>query len=150
MTKKAHVLSQIVYYLGWLMMFFIETTLWSITGLVLGFVAFSVGGTLWAAWSIKSIDPDRKLHGPILWVTDWLLTRSQVIMLLPASVVAGGPGVGLVLKKQGCKNALLLSGIASVIYAVLWLAIHALRPQVGVPVEVWPSGEFISNLTGLF
>lgn len=127
-------------------MIFIETTLWSITGLVVGFFAFTIGGTMWAIWNIRSIDPELAIHGPVLWATYRLLARGKIVTFALATVIAGGPGVGLVLKKQNSDKAVLLAGIASTIYACLWLVIHALRPQMGIPVEVWPSGEFLNNL----
>lgn len=145
-----HIWSQVVFYMGWLAMIFFETTVWSIAGLVVGFITFLIGGYLWALWHIGNTEAEVKIHGPVLVLMDKMLSRSDKLLLPVASLVGGGPGVGLVLKKQAHQAAKLYSLIASTIYAVVWCVIHALRPQAGVPVEIWPSMEFLTNIRNLF
>lgn len=145
-----HIWSQIVFYLGWLAMIFFETTVWSITGLVFGFVTFLIGGYLWALWHISNTEAEVKIHGPVLVLMDKMLYRSPSGFLPVAALLGGGPGVGLVLKKQDHEAAKLYSLIASTIYAIIWLTIHAVRPEAGVPVEIWPSFEFLQNIRNLF
>jgi len=145
-----HIWSQVVFYLGWVAMIIFETTLWSITGLVFGFITFLIGGYLWALWHIGNTEAEVKIHGPVLVLMDKMLARSDKVFLPVAALLGGGPGVGLVLKKQAHRAAKAYSLIASTIYAVIWLVVHAARPQGGVPVEIWPSMEFLTNIRNLF
>jgi len=148
--QKKHIWSQVVFYLGWIMMVFFETTLWSITGLVFGFVLFLIGGYVWALWHIGNTEAEAKIHGPVLVIMDRLLSWSSTKALVPAALLGGGPGVGLVLKKQNHVKAKQYAFTASAVYALTWGIIHAIRPSAGIPVEAWPSAEFLRNLTHLF
>lgn len=144
-----HIWSQVVFYLGWIAMVFFETTLWSITGLAFGFLVFLLGGYLWALWHIANTQSQADLHGPVLVAVDKMLAKSRLAIVLSA-LLAGGPGVGLVLKKQNSSNARFLSFVASLLYALTWCLIHALRPEIGIPVRLWPSLEILQPLLKVF
>lgn len=145
-----HIWSQVVFYLGWIAMVFFETTLWSITGLALGFLVFLLGGYSWALWHIANTQSQVGLHGPILVVVDKMLAKSVSLAITPSALLAGGPGVGLVLKKQGNPRVRYWSFVASLVYAATWCLIHAIRPDLGVPVRLWPSLELLYPLSDIF
>lgn len=145
-----HIWSQVVFYLGWIAMVFFETTLWSITGLALGFLVFLLGGYSLALWHIANTQSQVGLHGPVLVVVDKMLERSVLLAIAPSALLAGGPGVGLVLQKQGCARVRYWSFIASSLYAVTWCTIHAIRPEMGIPVRLWPSLEILEPLSDIF
>ena len=146
MRISAHVRSQVVFYLGWVLMIVAEATIWSITGLVLGFWVFFIGGWLWGLWHIRNTDTGAPLHGPVLFFMDRILRKYRYASVFPAAFLGGGPGVALVLKKQGEANAAAYACVASAFYALLWCFIHAVRPTLGVPIEIWPSMHFLHNL----
>ena len=77
---------------------------------------------------------------------DRLLAKNRNIWLLPSAILGGGPGVGLVLKKQNTRSAFRMATIASVFYASLWAMIHGLRPDSVAPVDMWPSFDFLNQL----
>lgn len=145
MRLSRHVVSQIVFYLGWVGMIIAETTLWSLTGLVFGFLVFTIGGIIWAKWHIANTD-ESPLHGPVLVGIDRMMAWNPHLAFIPSAFLGGGPGVGLVMKKQGSDLAFKFSVAASLFYAGLWATIHAIRPEVGVPIEAWPSAHFIRNI----
>lgn len=145
-----HIWSQVVFYLGWIVMVFIETTLWSITGLAIGFLVFLLGGYLWALWHIANTQAQAGVHGPVLVVVDKMLAKSTSLAIAPSALLAGGPGVGLVLQKQASPHARYWSFVASLVYAATWCLIHAVRPQMGVPVRLWPSMELLHPLFDMF
>jgi hypothetical protein len=144
-----HSVSQIVFYFGWVAMIFVETTLWSICGLVLGVVVFFVGGAAWGAWHIKKTEVGGNLHGGILPIADRMMRRNRPLGVFPAAFLVGGPGVALVTKKQGAASPFVWCCIASLFYTSLWCVIQGLRPEVGIPVGAWPSFRFLHNLSGL-
>lgn len=150
MKISAHAKSQVVFYLGWLGMIFAETTIWSLTGLVVGFFAFLFGGWAWGLWHIKRTTEGVNIHGPVLVLMDRMLAWNRSLLLIPAALLGGGPGVALVLKKQAYERAALYGFFASFVYAAVWCVLHAVRPSAGVPVEIWPSAEFLQNIWNLF
>jgi hypothetical protein len=155
MKLSAHIRAQIIFYLGWVGMIFAETTLWSISGLLLGLVVFFLGGLLWAKYEIDHAAEGKPLHGPVLRVIDRLLRtgahrRSRPILrtfaYLACVMLGGAPGVGLVLKKQSSTRAWAGAIGASAIYALTWALVHWYRPRLGVPFGLYPNPHLIVEL----
>jgi hypothetical protein len=126
---SAHVRAQIAFYVGFVAMLFLETTLWSFFGLFVGIFAFFAGGTLWALYEISRTEASKPLHGPVLRFMDTLLRArrkapSFVAAFALAAMLGGAPGVGLVLAAQGSERAVLWAVAASALYAVVWALIH--------------------------
>lgn len=141
-NRRAHVRSQVVFYLGWILMVIGESIAWAYLGFFVGWVVFVAGGTGWGYWHIRRTEVDAPLHGGLLPLSDRLLRRSdwRPAAIFPVALLVGGPGVGLVLRKQGAQSAGLWALTASVLYASAWCAIHALRPDAGLAVDAWPKG----------
>jgi hypothetical protein len=133
------VLAQLAYYAGWVSMLLIEAVLWSVLGIVVGVVGFILGGSIWGWWQAAQTTPGERLRGPILRITRHLLDTGSGIAFLGAVVLGGPPGVAAAAAASGRTDTRRLAVTASVLYALVFVAFHTMRPSSGLPMRLWPA-----------
>lgn len=129
--------SQVVYYAGWVVMVLVESALWAVLGVVVGLVAFSVGGLAWGWWQYGQTSRGERLRGPVLRLTQRLLAGG-VLGFVGAVLVGGPPGVAAAAASAGHREGRRLVVEASVLYALMWATFHVARPQAGLPMHLGP------------
>ena len=138
-ARETNVPAQLLYYAGWIGLFLLESMLWAILGLVLGVIAFVLGGIAWSLAQAAHTRRGEVLHGPILRATRWCIATGGPWVL--AGVLVGGPpGVAAAATSVGRLDIRRLAVIASVFNAVLYAALHMARPDLGVPMQLAPVG----------
>jgi hypothetical protein len=135
---RANVLSQVVYYIGCVGMILTETALWSVFGVFVGLVVFSLGGIAWSWWQFGQTAPGERLHGPVLWLTQRLL-GGGVLGFVAAVLIGGPPGVAAVAASSNYRDGRRLIVESSLLYAMVWAAFHVARPSAGLPIHFGPS-----------
>ena len=137
--KRAdRVTAQFVYYAGWLFMLLIEAVLWSALGVVLGIASFVLGGTIWGWWQAAQTSPGERLRGPVLQLTHRLVETGKRSAFLGAVLLGGPPGVGAAVASSGRTDTRRIVLVASVVYSLVFVVFHVLRPPEGLPMHLWP------------
>ena len=137
-TAGAGVGAQLVYYAGWLSMLFIEAVLWSALGIIVGTAGFILGGSIWGWWQAAQTTPGERLRGPILRITRRLLDSGNRAAFVGAVLLGGPPGVAAAAASSGRVDTRTLAFVASVLYALAFVAFHLVRPASGLPMGLWP------------
>ena len=132
------VVPQVLYYAGWVAMLLLETVLWSELGIVLGVVGFVLGGVLWGRWQAAQTSPGERLRGPILRLTHRLVDSHGTAAFVGAVLLGGPPGVAAAAAASARGDTRRLVLTASVVYAAVFVAFHALRPASGLPMHLGP------------
>jgi hypothetical protein len=130
--------AQLLYYAGWVAMLLLEAVLWSQLGIVLGLIGFVLGGVVWGGWQAAQTHPGERLRGPILRVTHRLVDTRNRAAFVGAVLLGGPPGVGAAAAASARRDTRALVVTASVVYAVVFVVLHVLRPSSGLPMHVWP------------
>ena len=130
---------QLVYYAGWVAMFLIEAVTWATLGIGLGIAVFVLGGIVWSRWQARQTRPGEALRGPILHLTKRLLDRGGAVAFLGALVVGAPPGVAAAAASSDRDDIERLIVVANVLYAVLCVTFHVLRPQGRLPIHFGPT-----------
>ena len=55
-----------------------------------------------------------------------------------AVLLGGPPGVGAAVASSGRSDTRRIVVVASVVYALVFVVFHALRPPEGLPMHLWP------------
>lgn len=132
------VVAQLVYYAGWLLMLLVETVLWSALGIVVGIVGFIAGGSIWGWWQAAQTTRGERLRGPILRITRRLVDTGNRAAFVGAVLLGGPPGVAAAAASSGRADTRRIAVSASVLYALVFVAFHTLRPSSGLPMGLWP------------
>ena len=131
-------LSQLLYYAGWVLMLLVESALWVGLGVVVGLVAFTIGGAAWGCWQASQTEAGERLRGPVLRATRRFMGHGT-IGFVAAVLLGGPPGVAAASASLDRSDTRRLIIAASVLYALVWATFHVVRPQGDVPMHVWPS-----------
>ena len=130
--------AQLLYYAGWVFLLFIEAVIWSALGVVLGIAGFVLGGCIWGWWQAAQTSPGERLRGPVLQLTHRLVDTGRRTAFVGAVLLGGPPGVGAAVASSGRTDTRRVVAAASVLYALVFVLFHVLRPAEGLPMHLWP------------
>ena len=135
----SYAVAQAAYYVGWLVMFLVESIAWTALGLVVGLVAFVAGGFAWAVAQAAHTEPGARLHGPILRASQRMVDAGGP-WILGAVIVGGPPAVAASAAAARRGDVARLALWSSFAYSAVFAVFHLVRPDAGVPMELTPIG----------
>lgn len=110
-----------LFYVVWVIMLVVEGAIVKFLGLWISGVLFLVGGPVLGFISYKTTDPTDAPRDPFIKAAFWLVNHNAAIGFIIGSLIAGPMGMGVTYRKLGNSNAILLTVLSGIWFALFWV-----------------------------